>query len=188
MHEASRVQEGQRRGDVTQQQTRGRRGQRRQIAQVLPLEELHRVVEARRIDAEIERLDDAWVPQGRERVKLSAKEQRPAFTVLAFGSEQLLERQCSLGWLVEDAVHGAHAAGSERRDHAVTTGDQRTRRQIARGIGPRRVRRFVDLDPLAVPGCHEATNTRGYAFPTSSPLQEAPRGSALSGSGRKISM
>ena len=75
MHQAMRVEQRERRGDVAQVAARFAVRQRRELLQVLPVEQLHRVVRPLLGEAVVVDLDDARVLEPHQRVVL-ALEQR----------------------------------------------------------------------------------------------------------------
>jgi hypothetical protein len=120
------VNQGERRADVVEQHARVTPRHRRAFAEVFPLEELHRVVRTRGVDAVVVDLDDARVGQLRERVKL-ALEQRRRFTaaLLVVGGRELFERDVTPGRAVGDAVHRRHPPAADGLFDVVAVADSR---------------------------------------------------------------
>ena len=123
MHQAMRVQQRERRRDVAQMAAGLAIRQRCELLQVLPVQQLHRVVRTVFGQTVVVDLDDARVLEPHQRVVL-AFEQRLVHATLESGSTrlQLLERNNALVGEVLRAIDRAHAAGTELVDELVTSG------------------------------------------------------------------
>src|SRR5260221_14682377 len=88
------------------------------MPQVLPFEQLHRVVGAELVDAVVERADDARVPEARENVVL-ALESLNELLLRPRPREQALERARLARRAIEHAIHDAHPARGQLLLHDV---------------------------------------------------------------------
>jgi hypothetical protein len=128
VNQTPRMDQGERGTDVEEQRASFTPGHRRPFAQVLPFEQLHRVVRPVGIQAVVVDFDDSRVCELGEGVEL-ALEQRCGFAAaLVVGrARELLQRNLAPSRTVGGAVHRRHAAAAEPFGHVVAVADSRGR-------------------------------------------------------------
>ena len=112
MEQPPRVQQRKRSCNVAQIQARLLERQRRCLTHVLPFEQLHRVVSAAVVDAEVEDANDARMVQTGEHVVL-ALECLDRMRISRFLWFDTLQRSRLADYSIEHAIDDAHPAGRE---------------------------------------------------------------------------